>query len=167
MNNNLIIEKLSSSHELDKFDCEQKALNGYLSKYALINQKMRISVTYLALKGPDIVGFYSLASGSVRHEDAPKKAKRGLPQYDIPILLLARLAVDKKEKGKGIGSGLLKDSMLRALNASKEFGVRALLVHAKDNNAVEFYKRFDFDPSPINPKHLFLTIKDIEKNLSP
>ena len=165
MTNCLKIEKLEINHDLKLFDCGNTALNDFLKKYALTNQKMRSSTTYLALEGDKVVGYYSIASASVRYENAPKKVSRGLPQYDIPVLLLARLAVTVNKQGAGLGKGLLKNSMLRAVEVADIVGMRALLVHAKNEKAVNFYKAFDFKDSPFNERHLYLTIKDIQKNL--
>ena len=161
------IQRLQEKHDLFDFDCENKALNDYLLKYALQNQKRDLSNTYVALKNKRVIGYYSLATGSVRPEGVPKKVSRGLPKYDIPVLLLARLAVDVCYQGKGVGKGLLKDALIRCAQVSKIVGMRALIVHAKDENAAEFYKRFDFDPSPTNPLHLFLPMKTIQKNIGP
>ena len=166
MVNFLKIEKLTTEHNIMPFDCGNVVLNDYINKYALINQKMRTSTTYIAVDKDEVVGYYSITSASVRHEAAPKKVRRGLPQYDIPVLLLARLAVHINKQGHGIGKGLLKDSMLRTLEVSDIIGIRAMLVHAKNEAATEFYKLFDFEQSPLNAKHLFLTVKDIQKNIT-
>jgi predicted N-acetyltransferase YhbS len=90
-----------------------------------------------------------------------------MPPYPIPVILLARLAVDKSQHGQGIGAGLLKDALLRALHASEIAGLRAMLVHAKDTAAESFYKKFGFEPSPRVPLHLFLTMSQIEAMLGP
>jgi predicted N-acetyltransferase YhbS len=103
-----------------------------------------------------------LAAGSVQTDAAPARIKKGLGKYPVPIILLARLAVDQKEKGKGLGKALLKDALLRAFRASELVGCRAVLVHAKDASAQAFYSRFGFEPSPPNELHLFLLMKDIE-----
>jgi predicted N-acetyltransferase YhbS len=102
----------------------------------------------------------------VEWEDAPTKAKKGLGRYPVPVLLLARLAIDLTEKGRGLGKGLLKDALLRAANAADIAGLRAIAVHAKDDDAKAFYERFGFIASPTNPYRLFLTITDIKSNLA-
>jgi GNAT superfamily N-acetyltransferase len=86
---------------------------------------------------------------------------KGLGGYPVPVILLARLAVDRTEQGKGLGAALLKDAILRAASAADIVGCRALLVHAKDKQAQAFYQRFGFEPSPVNELHLFLLMKDI------
>jgi len=108
-----------------------------------------------------VIGYYSLAAASVSHDEAPERIKKGLPQYPIPVVLLARLAVDLKWQHKGVGPALLKDAMLRVLQAAEEIGIRAILVHAKDEKARDFYTKFDFIQSPTDRLHLFIALKDI------
>lgn len=160
-----LIKRLRDEHVISAFDCQNRALNEYLVKHASQNQKRGLSNTYVALHKDRVIGYYSIATGSVQQNQAPKKVSRGLPKYDIPVVLLARLAVDGFYQGKGIGSGLLKDALVRSLQVSEIVGMRALIVHAKNEEAVQFYKKFDFDPSPTNPFHLFLSMKTIKKNL--
>ena len=112
------------------------------------------------------MGYYSLAFGSISHEDATQKIKDQLPHYPIPILLLARLAVDVREKGNGLGKGLLRDAMFRTIQAASIGGLRAMLTHAKDQEAKSFYEKFGFESSPTNELHLMLSIKDIQANLA-
>lgn len=158
------LEKLNAHHDTSAFDCGQDALNDYFTKYALINQKMRISQTYVGVD-QGIIGFYSLAVASVKHTDAPKKIVRGLPRFEVPVMLLARLAVAKERQGRGIGSGLLKDAILRTQQVADLVGIRALLVHAKNDDVASWYRRFDFEQSPIDHRHLFLLIKEIEASM--
>ncbi len=156
-----IIEKLDSSHDLDDFDCNSEPLNQYLKKFALVNQNSDSAKTYVALQNNTVIGYYTLAVGSVIHADSPIRIKKGLAQHPIPVMLLARLAVKNSHHGKGVGSGLLKDALLRTINASDIVGIRCLLVHAKDEPAKHWYKRFDFIESPTDSFHLFLLLKDI------
>ena len=102
-------------------------------------------------------------SSDVEKEKAPERVGHGLARHPVPIILLARLAVDRSEKGKGLGSGLLRDALLRVISAAEIVGGRALLVHAKDEKAKAFYEHFGFDSSPIDPFHLFLLMKDIRR----
>ena len=120
----------------------------------------------MATRGRRIVGYYTLVYGSVEWEDAPPKVVKGLGRYPVPVLLLARLAVDLTEKGHGLGKGLLKDSLLRAINASEIAGLRAVVVQAKDDNAKAFYEHFGFTASPTNPYRLFLSLADVKSNLA-
>lgn len=155
------VEKLQASHVLDPFDCGTEALNRYLKRHALINQLTGVSTTYVGLADQIVIGYYSLAAASVNHDEAPERIKKGLPGYPIPVALLARLAVDLKWQHKGVGPALLKDAMLRILQAAEEIGIRAILVHAKDEKARDFYAKFDFIQSPTERLHLFIALNDI------
>ena len=156
------VAPLSRNHDLSTFDCGQPPLNEYLQKYALANQQNRSARSFVVSRGNRVVGYYTLAAGSVEAETAPARVKKGLGKYPLPIILLARLAVDQQEKGQGLGKALIKDALLRALRASELVGCRAVLVHAKDASAQAFYSKFGFEPSPSNELHLFLLMKDIE-----
>jgi GNAT superfamily N-acetyltransferase len=156
---------LTREHDCSAFACGKPPLNQYIKKYALVNQENDISRTYVTTKDNGIVGYYSLAFGSISHEAATQKIKDDLPQYPIPIILLARLAVDLKEKGKGLGKGLLRDAMLRTIQAADIGGLRATLTHAKDEDAKGFYEQFGFTASPLDELHLMISIKDIRANL--
>jgi GNAT superfamily N-acetyltransferase len=158
------IEKLQPRHVLDAFDCGQPALNNFLQKHALASQYSDGAQTYVGLVDDAVVGYYSLVTGSVEPEQAPERVKKGLARrQSIPIMLLARLAVDRQWQRKGIGAALLKDAMLRTVQAADIVGIRSLVVHAKDNEAKKFYLHFDFVPSPTDPLHLFILVKDPRK----
>src|SRR6266550_9221284 len=154
MNERPRIEKLRCNHQVDPFDCGQEALNRFLVRYAFQNQQAEASQTYVALIGDEIVGFYTLVVAQVEYDDAPQRLGKGLARHPIPLMLLARLAIATNWQGKGLGSGLLKDAMLRTLQAAEIAGIRAMAVHAKDDAAKAFYERFDFVPSPSDPYHL-------------
>jgi GNAT superfamily N-acetyltransferase len=155
------IEKLQHVHKLEPFDCKNIALNDYLKKYALTNQKLGVAQTYVGISGDAVIGFYSITVASVKHDKAPKSVVRGLPRYEIPVVLLGRLAVDSSVQRKGLGAGLLKDAILRTQKVADIVGIRALIVHAKDEEVVRWYTKFDFEPSPLDSRHLFLSLKDI------
>ncbi len=108
-----------------------------------------------------VVGYYSIATGSVVRETAPARVAKGLASHPVPVLLLTRLAVDRSEQGNGLGSALLKDALRRMARAADIVGARAVLVHAIDTAAAQFYRRFDFEPSPVNDLHLMLLMKDL------
>lgn len=156
---------LTKDHDRISFDCGVSALNDYLKRCALQNQKKHAARTYVATRGNRIVGYYSLAYGSVSLEEPPQTIKSGLPRHPIPVILLARLAVDSTEQGSGLGAALLKDALLRTIQAAEIAGLRAMLVHAKDNSAKRFYEKFGFEPSPIDAYHLFLRLSDILSSL--
>lgn len=156
------VEKLSAVHEVDAFDCGKEPLNRFLERFALANQRAGSSQTYVVLQGQRrVVAYYSLAAGAVEHVDAPARVSRGLARHPIPVMLLARLAVDRSAQGKGLGKAILKDALLRTEQAAEILGIRALLVHAKDDAARSWYESFDFEPSPSDPYQLFLLMKDI------
>jgi len=157
----LRIDKLQRSHAIDNFDCGQEALNRFLIRYALQNQQSGASQTYVALADQEIAGYYTLVVGQVEYNDAPERLTKGLARHPVPIMLLARLAVSIARQGMGLGAGLLKDAMLRTIQAADIAGIRAFAVHAKDDQAKAFYEHFDFVPSPGDPYHLFRLLKDI------
>jgi len=157
------IEKLRRDHAIDAFDCGQTDLNSWLLKHALPNQGANAAQTYVGLIDGVVVGYYSLAVGHAEYADAPERLQKGLARHPIPIMLLARLAVHKDWQKKGVGRGLLKDAVLRTLQAADIAGIRALAVHAKDDNARRYYEQFDFLASPTDPLHLFVLLKDIRK----
>ena len=161
------IEKLDQRHNVDLFDCGNEPLNRFLVRYALQNQKAGSSQTYVGLNGPTIVGYYTLVVGEVAYERAAERLKKGLARHPVPVMVLARLAVAQRQHGKGLGSGLLKDALLRTLQAADIAGIRAFVVHAKDDAARAFYERYDFEPSPTDPYHLFLLLKDARASLGP
>ena len=154
---------ITKEHDTVSFDCGVEPLNEYLRKYALLNNQNRSSRTYVATRADRVVGYYTLANGSVSRDEVPSRVAQGLGQYPVPVTLLARLAVDLSEKGKGLGRGLLKDAVLRAYQASDLVGSRAIVTHAKDETAKAFYQRFQFAPSPLNEFHLYLLMKDIRR----
>jgi GNAT superfamily N-acetyltransferase len=161
----LRIEKLRRDHLLDGFDCGRDELNRFLIKHALQSQQGNASQIYLAIADERVVGFYTLVVGSVEWTDAPERVIKGLGRYPVPLMVLARLGVSVTWQGKGLGAGLLKDVMLRTLQAADIAGIRALAAHAKDDQARAFYERHDFIPAPTDPYHMFLLLKDIKNAL--
>lgn len=156
------IRKLSAFHDVDAFDCGKQSLDRFLKRHALGNQKAGSAQTYVVCRGQHrVVGYYSLAVRAVEHADALSRVGKGLDRHPMPVMLLARLAIDRSEQGKGLGKGLLKDALLRTDGAAEIAGIRALLVHAKDEDARSRYGRFDLEPSPTDPYHLFLLMKDL------
>lgn len=113
-----------------------------------------------------MVGYYSLAVGAVDPMEAPERVKKGLARHPTPVMVLARLAVDRGYQGHGIGSALLKDALLRTLQVAEHAGIRAILVHAKDPKARAFYERFDFEASPLDPFQLLLLLKDVRRSFA-
>lgn len=159
------VRKLATTDRVDAFDCGQPALNQFLQRYALVNQKANSAQTYVCCLGDTVVGFYSLAVGSVDPQAAPSRVTKGLARHPVPVMILARLAVDKEHQGNGLGKALLKDALLRTAQAADIAGIRCLLVHAKDDAARRWYESWEFEPSPTDPYHLFLMLKDLKSLL--
>jgi GNAT superfamily N-acetyltransferase len=156
------VRKLNATDAVDAFDCGRPALNQFIQRHTLVNQKANSAQTYVCCLNGEVVGFYSLAVGSVDPESAPQRVTKGLARHSVPVMLLARLAVDLAEQRKGLGRALLKDALLRTAPAADIAGIRALLVHAKDEAARRWYESWDFETSPTDPFHLFLILKDLK-----
>ena len=157
------IRKLEAGDPVDAFDCGQPDLNRYLQRYAWNNQKANSAQTYVVCSGSALAGYYSLSVAGVDHADAPERVVKGLARHPVPVMLLARLAVSLNFREKGLGTALLKDALLRTLQAADIAGIRAVIVHAKDEAARQWYLRFGFEPGPITPMQLFLLLKDIQQ----
>jgi GNAT superfamily N-acetyltransferase len=158
------VEPLSRVHDVSRFDCGRHAsLNLWLQKYALQNQANDSARTYVVHRAHVAVGYYTISAGSVARERATARAAHGLANHPVPVSLLARLAVDKNEQGNGLGSALLKDALVRIEGAGDVLGIRAVLVHAIDDQARVFYERFDFERCPGDPLHLMLLMKDLRR----
>jgi GNAT superfamily N-acetyltransferase len=160
------IEPTQASHAVEGFDCGDAALNRFLIRFALGNQRARASRTYVALAGHDVVGFHTLVVGEVSPEQAPERIRKGLTRHPIPLMVLARLAVAVEHQGRGLGVALLKDAIGRTLAAAEIAGIRTLAVHAKDERAQSFYAHFGFRPSPTDPLHLFVLLNDLQNSLA-
>ena len=155
------IEKLRRTHFIDHFACGYPDLDRFLVRHALQAQQANSSQTYVACAGEDVIGYYTMVVGEIRHAEAPDRVAKGMPRHPIPLLVLARLAVDIKAQGQGLGAALLLDALQRTLQVADIVGVRALAVHAKDEGAAAFYRHFGFAPSFTDTRHSFMLIKDI------
>jgi len=156
------IEKLARRHPVDSFDCGVEPLNRFLIRFALSNQLANASQTYVGLSGDRVIGYYTLVVGEVAREGAPPRLVKGLARHPAPIMILARLATHKDWQGRGVATGLLKDALLRTLQAADIAGIRALVVHAKDGGARDFYSRFGFAPGFSDPLHLYVLTKELK-----
>jgi GNAT superfamily N-acetyltransferase len=161
------VEKLANVHDVSGFDCGNESLNAWLKRFALANQKADSAQTYVAHRHDSVVAYYSLSAGSVRPEEASVRIMKGLARHPVGVILLARLAVDKRVRGMGLGKALLKDALLRAANAADTIGARAVLVHAIDEDARRFYEHFDFERSPADEFELMLLMKDLRAQFRP
>lgn len=148
---------LSTEHDGSTFSCGIASLDEWLVKRALANQSTGASRTYVLSQATKIIGYYALSNGGVAAAEAPGKIKRNMPE-PIPVMILGRLAIDQSWQGKGLGTDLLRDAVLRTMNAATISGIRALLVHAIDEHAEKFYKKNGFLSSPIRSLTLFLPL---------
>ena len=157
-----VIEKLTQAHDLSSFDCGTASLNEWLQRFAWQNQQADAATVYVAHRRDGVAaGYHSLTASSVRRDDAPARVARGLANRPIGVVLLGRLAVDRGQKGKGLGKALLLDALRRTSQAADTIGIRALLVHAIDDEAKRFYVHFNFESSPVDSMHLMLLMKDL------
>jgi GNAT superfamily N-acetyltransferase len=152
---------LEPRHDRSHFDCGVPPLNSYLKQFAMQNQKKGMVRNYVTCRASRVVGYYSLAYGSVTQTEVPPTLAKGIGKYPIPVMLLARLAVDLQEKGRGLGKALLKDAMMRSLQAADIAGLKAIFVQAKDAGAALFYARQGFIPSPHEPLSLFFPLDSL------
>ena len=156
-------EPLDARHRVDDFDCGSQSLNDWLRKHALRNQASGASRTFVVCDDSRIIAYYALASSAVAMDGATGKLRRNMPD-PIPVVVLGRLAVDVAYQGHGLGRALLQDAGRRVLHAADEIGIRGLLVHALDETARAFYQRLGFDPSPLDPMTLMITLADLRAN---
>lgn len=155
------VEKLTDRHDVRRFRSGKHSLDLFLKRYALKNQQVDSSQTYVVHRSDVVVGYYTLAADSVERDDCPPAIREDMPPYRIPVILLARLAVATDEQGKGLGKALLKDAFRRVSAAAEIIGARAVLVHALDQEARLFYKRYGFEEFPGNDLTLMLSLKDV------
>ena len=155
------VAKLSTAHDPSSFDCGSEPLNRFLKLHALQGQRAGISQTYLAVAGSEIAGYHTLVVGQIAHDEAPERLAKGIPRHPVPVIVLARLAVDRNWQGKGLGAALVVDAMRRVLQAAEIAGVRAVIVHATDEAAQRFYEHLGFKRFPEKPLTLFRILKDV------
>lgn len=162
-----IIEPFGKAHDRSAFTCGKPSLDDFIRTRSSQYEKRRLGKTFVVVsKGKKLViGYYTLAAGAVRFEHLPTEASRKLPKHPIPVILLARLAVDQSAQGKRLGEGLLLDAFQRSLDLSGNLGAHAVEVNALDDSAAAFYVKYGFTPLLDNPKHLYLPLATIEKVL--
>ena len=151
---------IADHHVLEEFCCGIPSLDNWLKAKARKNESARASRTYVLCHGEKVIGYYALASGSIAANQAPGKVKRNMPD-PIPVMILGRLTIDQTYQGKGLGNALLRDAILRILQAADIVGIRAILVHALSEQAKHFYEKRSFIPSPIDPMTLVLPLQTI------
>ena len=152
-------EKLSAGHDCSGFDSGEPALDAWLRGRATRNETAGASQTYVVCVGRRVLGYYSISAGAIAYTHAPGRVKRNMPD-PIPVVVLGRLTVDRSAHGLGIGTGLLRDAVLRTLQAAAIAGVRAILVHAISGAAKRFYEKYGFIPSPVDPMTVMITLSE-------
>lgn len=154
--------RLTPNHQLDSFSSGNSNLDIWLKSRAIKNENEGASRTYVVSIGQKVVGYYCLANGGIARDAAPSKVKRNMPD-PVPVMIIGRLAVDASFQKQGIGRGLLRDAILRTMQASKIAGIKAILVHADSEKAKQFYENCGFQVSPIEPMTLLITITEAQK----
>lgn len=156
---------LTADHQVGDFDSGKPGLDDWLKRRALKNQIEGASRTYVvASDDGSVQAYYALAAGSIMPAEATGAVRRNMPS-PVPVVILARLAVEKTRQGKGIGPALLKDALLRTVQAADTIGVRAMLIHALDDDAAAFYEKYGFARSPMDDLVLMLPLKAVKDRL--
>jgi GNAT superfamily N-acetyltransferase len=151
-------QPLAAEHRVDDFSCAEPSLDEWLRRRALVNQMTGASRTFVVTNElGQVLAYYVLAAGAVSHQESPGNIRRNMPD-PVPVMVLARLAVDQRLQGRQIGGAMLKDALQRAVSVAQNIGVRALLVHAINERARQFYSHYGFVPSPANPMTLMLPL---------
>ena len=158
-------EKLSAHHDLSRFGSGEPVLDEWLRRRALQNEASGASRTYVVCVEKRVVGYYTLAVGAVALANAPGRVRRNMPD-PLPVMVLGRLAVDREYQCQGIGAGLLRDAILRTVQAAEIAGIRAILVHAISATAKRFYEERGFVPSPVEPLTVMISVIEAVRLLS-
>jgi len=157
-------DALDERHRLENFDCGKPALNEWLLRFARQAQGSGSAKTFVVADDDRVLGYFSLTVGQVDTLEVPERIRKGMGQYPIPVVILARLAVSLQEQGKGIGVGMLQDAIRRTLLIAEQAGIRAMLTHPIDEAASKFYTRFGFIASPLSEQQLLLLLKDARRS---
>jgi GNAT superfamily N-acetyltransferase len=163
------IQALRRDHDRARFGCGEPALDEYLSNFARQNHESGVARTFVAVREADptrILGYYSLAVGSIDRADLPQAAARRFPNFPLPVARLARLAVDRSQQGKGLGAGLLFDALSRCLRVAEDVGIAMVTLDAKHEKAKAFYSYYEFDALPDQPFSLWLPLPALRKLLN-
>lgn len=156
-------QPLGDGHQLDSFDCGNAGLNDWLRLHARQAQASGSAKTFVVIDDEHVVGYFSLTVGQVNTLAAPDRIRKGMGQYPIPVVILARLNVSSSAQGRGIGRGMLQDAIRRTLMIADRAGIRTMLTHPIDQSATSFYQRFGFVPSPAREGQLLLLLKDARR----
>lgn len=156
-------QPLDASHRLEAFDCGKPALTDWLLHHARQAQGSGSARTFVACEQDRVAGYFCLTVGQIDTLEAPERIRRGMGQYPIPLVILARLAVDLDYQKRGLGFSLLQDAVTRTVAVAEHAGIRALLTHPIDTEADGFYRRFGFEPTPLQDRQLILLLKDARR----
>lgn len=156
---------LADHHQLDDLDSGVASLDDWLKRRARANQATGASRSFVVCDDDKVVAYYALASGAISAQTTTGRFRRNMPE-PIPVAILARLAIHKAYQGRGLGRALFRDSAQRALNAADAIGIRGMIVHAISDEAKAFYLALGFDPSPLDPMTLMVTLADVRSSLS-
>ncbi len=151
--------RLTLDHDVQNFESGERSLDEWILQRALRNERDVASRTYVICANNVVVGYYALSTGSIASVSAPGRIRRNMPD-PIPVMLLGRLAIDRRWQGRGLGQALLRDAILRTIQVSDIAGVRAIAVNAISENARRFYEKYDFKSSPLDPLLMVLLLKD-------
>ena len=168
----IVIRRLEEHDVVESFDCDNGALNNYLKRHAWTNQeKSSIGVSYVAVDEDarrTVLGYFTLAMASVPRDAFPKKYVRGLPAYDLPLILLARLAVDRRFAGRGLGHALISEALRISVGVADEVGCRCIITDAYRDRG-SWYARYGFVPiegaAASGPQRMFLDMRTVRAAL--
>ena len=159
-------EPLAVHHRLEVFDCTKPTLNHWLQHHARQAQTSGSARTFVVAEQENrVAAYFSLTVGQVDTVEAPERIRQGMGRFPLPVVILARLAVSRKNQGLGLGVGMLQDAIRRTLVIAEQAGIRAILTHPIDEDAARFYTRFGFIASPLRQQQLLLLLKDARKIL--
>lgn len=157
---------LTPELDLTEFFCGRAALDDWLKTHALQAGSSGTANTFVLLdENASLIGYYSLLMGSISQIEATERVRKGTGRYPIPVIVVARLAVDQRFQGQGLGRALLRDAVIRGVNISKEVAFRAIITHPIDEEAANFYTKYGFQQSPVSSGQLMILVKDVRKAL--
>ncbi|MDX8496512.1 GNAT family N-acetyltransferase [Mesorhizobium sp. VK22B] len=157
---------LDRTHDLSSFSSGIPVSDDWLKRRALTNQDSGTTRTFVACHGDKVIGYYALASGGVIAGNVPGRFRRNMPD-SIPVAILARLAIDISRQRQGLGRALVQNAARRVMNAARSLGIRGILVHAISDEARSFYSAMGFDPSPLDPMTLVISLADLREAIRP
>jgi len=161
----VLLERLDAHHDVSIFDSGNEVLDGWLRRHAIAAQRMDSARTFVATRNGRVIGYFSLTMGSMLRAEAPVKLVRAMPAYPVGMVLLARLAVDQSQQGRGVGAMLLAEALRKAIAAGEVAAARLIVVDAVDEDAAAFYQRYGFVRTPENPLRLYRRMKDVRASL--